>query len=442
MAFFSVRFGPLALLALVAAGPAPAPAPPRPAAPPVAALPPSPLPVATPESIGLSTQALNQVMGVLSTKVAEGRIAGAVFGIARHGKLGWLQAVGFRDGDLRERLTADAIFPLASMTKPIASVAAMVLVERGKLGLADPLSLYLPAFRSMKVMRQTPGADGAPPTQSLEPAARPITVQDVLRHTAGFINGNLSPNNPLGQQYIAAKLYDNGTSLTESVDKLAALPLGYQPGSKWEYSIAVDVLARVVEVVSGETFADFVAKNVTGPLRMTDTAYWQPETATKRFAAPRINPVTGVLPAHQDMLVRPVRIGGNSGLTGTAGDYLRFGQAMLNGGGLDGVRVLGAGTVANMTSDHLGTIPHDTVLGQYLLGPGRGFGLGFSVRITAGLNPMPGSVGDFDWGGAYGTQFLVDPQQDIVAVLMVNQQNQFDHVFRLFRTLVYQTLLK
>ena len=143
----------------------------------------------------------------------------------------------------------------------------------------------------------------------------------------------------------------------------------------------------------------------------------------------------------QDMLKRPVRIGGDSGLVGTASDYIRFGHMLLGGGTLDGVRVLGAGTVAHMTEDHLGAIPHDTPRGMYLLGPGRGFGLGFSVRL-AGDSPMSGTVGDFDWGGAFGTQFLVDPKQELVAVLMINQQNQFDRYFRLFRTLVYAGLVK
>jgi len=277
---------------------------------------------------------------------------------------------------------------------------------------------------------------------SFERARRPITVQDLLRHTAGMTDGALYPDTPVGRMYAEAGVQAPDRPLGEAMEALAKLPLVRQPGTMWEDSVATDVLARVVEVVSGQAFDRFVAREVTGPLRMADTGFVVAPKDQGRLALPRIDPLTGALPAHQDATTPAVRIGGSTGLMGTASDYLRFGQAMLAGGILDGVRFLGAGTVAHMTSDHLGRIPHDSASGQHLLGEGRGFGLGFSVRLGGGVNAMPGSAGDYDWSGADGTQFVVDPVRDMVAVLMVNQRNQFDHVFRLFRTLVYQTLAR
>ena len=395
---------------------------------------------ATPESLGLSSQRLAQVSEVLAAAVAEGRINGAVFGIMRQGRLAWLQAVGFRDTAQTERLKPDAIFPLASMTKPIASVAAMVLVERGRLKLTDPVAAHLPAFREMRVAVEK--RDGEAVEITYERARRAITIQDLLRHTAGMTNGSLYPNSPVGRLYNEAGVHAPDQTLAESIDKLAKLPLARHPGSMWDYSSATDVLARVVEVVSGQPFERFVASQITGPLRMVDTGFTVPERDHARLAEPRIDPLTGALPPHQDATKPPRRIGGNGGMVGTAADYLRFGQALLAGGVLDGARVLGAGTVAHIASDHLGSIPHDSASGTYLLGEGRGFGLGFSIRLAGGVHPMPGSAGDYDWGGAFGTQFLVDPGRDMVAVLMINQRNQFDHFFRLFRTLVYQTLVR
>jgi len=424
------------------------PARPQPARPPLAHPPlahpatpaaTAPLPPAPPESIGLSAQRLAQVTEVLAAAVVEGRINGAVLGIARQGRLGWLQAVGFRDTAQAERLKPDAIFPLASMTKPIASAAAMILVERGRLKLTDPITAHLPAFREMRVAIEK--RDEATDTTELtfERARRPITIQDLLRHTAGMTNGTLYPNSAVGKLYVEAGVHAPDRTLAQAIDALAKLPLMHQPGTVWDYSIATDVLARVVEIVSGQPFERFVAHEVTGPLRMVDTTYAADPKNHNRIAEPRTDPLTGALPGHQDATVAPARIGGNSGLVGTAGDYLRFGQAMLAGGILDGARILGAGTVAHMASDHLGHIPHDSPSGNYLLGDGRGFGLGFSVRLGNGVNAMPGSAGDYDWGGAYGTQFVVDPVREMVAVMMINQRNQFDHFFRLFRTLVYQT---
>ena len=404
----------------------------RPGAVPPVGPPVGPLPLAVPESIGLSAPRLVQVTEVLEAAVAAGRINGAVLGLARQGKLGWLRAVGFRDTAQAERLKPDAIFPLGAMTRPIAVVAALVLVERGRLKLTDPVSAHLPVFRELRVMV------GA----GFERVLRPVTIQDLMRQTAGLTSGVLAPESAVGRMYLEAGVHAAEKSLAEAVEAVAGLPLVRQPGVMWEDSVAGDVLARVVEVVSGQAFERFVAREVTGPWRMVDTGFGVAAAALGRLAEPRVDPMTGAVPEQRDMRVPAVRMGGDGGMVGTAGDYLRFGQALLAGGMLDGAQVLGAGTVAHMTSDHLGRIAHDSASGGYLLGEGRGFGLGVSVRLGNGVNAMPGSAGDFEWHGAGGCQFLVDPARDLVAVLMVNQRNQFDHFFRLFRTLVYQTLVR
>jgi CubicO group peptidase (beta-lactamase class C family) len=398
------------------------------------------LPQGDPEQAGVSQSRLQQVMTVLDGEVKAGRIAGAVFGMQRHGKVIWLQATGFRDASKNLPMTTDALFPLASMTKPIASVAAMTLVEQGRIALRDPLSKYLPAFKGVQVAKEPQG--GKPGTAgpiATEPPVRPITIQDLFRHTAGLVNGRLFVATPVRQAYIDAGVYNEPETLAEEVDKIARLPLAYQPGTYWDYSQSVDVLARVVEVVSGMSFDRYVAATVTGPLQMTDTGYNVPESQWSRVAQP-LPLADGTLPQHQDTHVITGHFQGNAGLVASAPDYLRFTQMLLGHGALDRVRVLGGGTVDLMTADALGPISHDTQSGNYLLGPGYGFGLGFFVRIADGESAFPGTKGVFGWGGAFGTQFLVDPVRDMAAVLMVNQQNQFPRIFEMFNMLVYQAM--
>jgi CubicO group peptidase (beta-lactamase class C family) len=379
-------------------------------------------------------------MVILGNEVTAGRIGGAVFGLERHGKVVWLEATGFRDKPGNLPMTTDAIFPLASMTKPIASVAAMELVEQGRIALRDPLSKYLPAFKNVRVAKELQGgAPGTPgPIATVDPI-RPITIQDLLRHTAGLVNGGAFSRTPVRVAYVEAGVYREPETLAEEVDKIAAQPLAYQPGTYWDYSQSVDVLARVVEVVSGESFDRFVAENITGLLKMTDTTYNVAEANWPRVARP-VAMENGTMPRQQDAHAVTAHFQGNTGLFATAPDYLRFMQMLLNRGTLDGARVLGSGTVALMRSDALGQISHDTETGNYLLGPGYGFGLGFSVRIADGESAFPGTKGAFGWGGAFGTQFVVDPQRDMAAVLMIDQINQFPRIFELFNTLVYQTL--
>ncbi len=399
-----------------------------------------PLPSGDPEAVGLSRPRLEAVMGLLQAEVTAGRIGGAVFGIERHGKVVWLQATGYRDKAANVPMTTDSLFPLASMTKPIASVVVMTLVEQGRIALRDPLSKYLPAFKDVKVAKDLQGGEpGTPGPIATVPLARPITIQDLLRHTAGLVNGGLFTRTPVRQAYQDAGVYKEPETLAEEVDKVATVPLAYQPGTHWDYSQSPDVLARVAEIVSGKPFDQLVADTLTGPLGMKDTAYNVPETDHARVAQPVALP-NGAMPPHQDTDHATGHYQGNTGLVSSAPDYLRFTQMLLDHGILGGTRVLGGGTVDLMRSDALGPIPHDTQSGEYLLGPGYGFGLGFSVRIADGESAFPGTKGAFGWGGAFGTQFVVDPQRDMAAVLMVNQLDQFPRIFELFNTLVYETV--
>src|SRR3954447_23692509 len=367
-----------------------------------------------PEKVGIIPGRLAHVTAVLENAVAQGRIAGSVFGIMRHGKLAFLKSVGYRDGSMTGRLETDAIFPLASMTKPLVSMAAMMLVEQGRIFLSDPLESILPAFASTGVLT----------LYGSEPVGRPITLLDLFRHTAGFTSGSLYPSSLLGKLYFDTGVHDPNQTLAVCIERLATLPLLHQPGTVWDYSIATDVLARVVEVVSGQSLAAYIREQITEPLRMNDTNFVVPEKDWGRIAEPRIDTLTGKHPPKQDGRLLCSRIGGNSGLVGTAYDYLRFCQMILNRGSLQGSRLLGGGTVSQMGADHLSAIPHNSPLGTHLIGPGRGFGLGFAVRLGVGEYSRPGSTGDLDWTGAFGTAFVIDPKLNMAAVMMVNQHNQ------------------
>jgi CubicO group peptidase (beta-lactamase class C family) len=335
------------------------------------------LPTGDPDTAGVSRERLQRVMLLLDGEVNAGRIGGAVFGIERHGKLVWLQATGFRDKAANLPMTTDALFPLASMTKPIVSAAAMTLVEQGELALRDPVANYFPAFKDVRVAVEFQGgAPGTPGPIATEKLARPITIQDLLRHTAGLVAGNLFSRTPVRVAYVDSGVYQEPETLAEEVDKIAKLPLAYQPGTHWDYSQSVDVLARVVEVVSGKRFDKFVAETITGPLQMTDTSYNVPEAKWPRVALPVALP-TGVLPRQQDTHHITGHFQGNTGLVSSAPDYLRFTMMLLGRGALDGVRVLGGGTVDLMRADALGQYHMTRKAGPICSGPATGSGSAF-----------------------------------------------------------------
>jgi CubicO group peptidase (beta-lactamase class C family) len=398
-----------------------------------------PLPTAKPEQVGLSSQRLERVTQTLKTQIANGRFPGAVVVIARKGKIAYFETVGQRDPVAGAPMSKDAIFRLYSMTKPFVSVAAMMLVEDGKLTLADPITKYFPQLANLQVAMPTKDADGKT-TYTLVKAERPIIIQDLLRHTSGFVYGQFTPNERVKAAYSEIGVLADVTP-AEQIDRLARAPLAHQPGTAWEYSVSTDVLGRVVEQVSGMPLSAFLAERVFAPLKMKDVAFLVPKEKVARLAQPfPVDKETGKPITLFDVTVPHKNDAGGHGSAGTAGDYARFLQMMLNGGQLDGTRLLSRVTVAYMSSDHLDTIKP----AMPTLQPGYTFGLGFAVRKGNGLNWAPGSAGEYNWGGAAGTGFWVDPKEQLVVVIMTQTvpgpaAQRIDRA--LWRQAVYQSLV-
>ena len=389
---------------------------------------------ARPEAVGLSGARLGQLSAALKSDIEKGVIPGATLLVARHGKIAWFESMGVRDPGNRAPMSKDAIFRIYSMSKPITSVAVLMLVEEGKIALADPVSKYIPQLGGLKVGVEKPGVNG--PTLELEPARREITVQDLLRHTSGLTYGFFGPG-LVKKAYVDAKLWEDYPSNAEFVDRLAKLPLLYQPGTTWDYSHSTDVLGRLVEVVSGRTFGEFLTARIFTPLGMPDTAFYVGDAAKQgRIAEPFPNDRSiGVGAELNDPRVVQKWESGGGGLVSTTMDYARFLQMLLNGGSLNGKRLLSPKIVAYMTADHLGggAVPGPL----YLPGAGFGFGLGFAVRKDAGVSPFPGSVAEYNWGGAAGTYFWVDPKEDLFVVYMMQSPKQRVAVRALLKNMIY-----
>ncbi|HEV2676690.1 MAG TPA: serine hydrolase domain-containing protein [Aliidongia sp.] len=390
----------------------------------------------TTETLGFSTERLQRITAGFEAGVAAGRIGGAVAAVMRRGETAYFEATGYRDKAAGDAMAKDAIFRIYSMTKPLTSVAAMILVERGQLLLGDAISKYLPSFANQQVAVVPEG--GGPLV--LERARRPATIQDLLRHTSGLVYDMLFETTPVKRLYREAEISTARESLTDKVDRLGRLPLAHQPGEVFEYGYSTDVLGRVIEIVAGQPLDAFIAAEVTGPLGMVDSGFWVPPAQIHRLAEP-VADAAGKIPPLRKVTEPPLMLSGGGGMVGTTADYLRFCTMLLNGGALDGVRILGAKTVAYMTTDHLGTKRRDNSTGRHLLGAGHGFGLGFSIRLADGESDMPGSAGDYSWGGYAGTQFWVDPKEQLIAVMMIQQPNEFTDYWRLFRNLVYQAIV-
>jgi CubicO group peptidase (beta-lactamase class C family) len=387
----------------------------------------TPLPHAQPADVGLCPERTQRLMDALRREVASGRLPGAVAMVSRRGQIALFEAVGEQDPATGTPMQTDSIFRIYSMTKPVVSVAVMMLVERGLLLLSDPVSRWLPEFANQQVAK----ANG------LEPVKQEATVQDLLRHTAGLTYEFLG-NSLVQRQYDAVKIASRERTNAEFSTTLAGLPLQFQPGTVWAYSRATDVLGRLLEVVSGQNLGAFLQANIFGPLGMVDTGFAVPPEQQHRIAEPFAHDPDGGEPMKVlEPRQVPAMEGGGGGLMSTAMDYARFLQCLRNRGELDGVRLLGPHTVDYMTADHLGRIPSE----GSLLPPGHGFGLGFAVRTQLGMAPVPGSVGLYYWGGIAGTTFFVDPALDMVAMLMVQAPNQRDYYRPLFRDLVYAALL-
>ncbi|BBK39102.1 penicillin-binding protein [Allostella sp. ATCC 35155] len=395
-----------------------------------------PLPTAVPEAVGMSGERLGRIARVLEADIAAGRIPGAVVAVARRGKLAYYEAFGFRDKDAGTAMTKDTIFAIASMTKPMTSAAIMMLNEEGKLFVGDSIARYHPALAKMPVAVLKTGADGQPGFDT-EPAKRPMTLQDLLRHTSGLTYGGRGTT-PVHKIYPASSAF-SGTNLTgaEFIEKLGSVPLLYAPGTRWEYGLSTDVLGLVVEKVSGQGLGAFLQERLWTPLGMTDTSFAIPEAKQDRFAKALPNdPNTGRPQSVLD-LRKPLKMECGGGCAAsTAGDYIRFAQMLLDRGRFEGRQILAPKTVDFMTADHVGDADRER------LAPGYGFGLGFTVRLETGVAGVTGSPGDYNWGGAYGTWFWVDPKEEMTTVFMAHAPGPTRlHYRRLLTTLVNQAIV-
>lgn len=388
-----------------------------------------------PEAAGFSAQRLDVLMAVLQSEVAAQRLPGAVVVIARRGHLALFNSVGALDPATGTPMASDAVFRIYSMTKPILSVAVMMLMEQGKLLLSDPVAKFLPEFSHQQVVSRV---DGTVVTHTARQAA---TIQDLLRHTAG-LTYEFMGSASVQRQYAQARMGSRDRTLAEFSQELAKLPLMFEPGSAWEYGRATDLLGRVVEVVSGQRLGSYLTDHILTPLGMHETWFSVPPEHHARIAEPFAkDPEGGVQMRVIDVREPAALESGGGGLASTALDYARFLQFMLNQGALDGVRLLGPHTVAYMTADHLGDIPVHSAASRALLPPGHGFGLGVAVRKTQGVDNVAGSVGTYFWGGMAGTTFFVDPKEELFAILMLQAPNQREYYRMLFRNLVYAALV-
>jgi len=396
-------------------------------------------PVSDPEALGFSSSRLARIAAWQQSQVDAGAFSGAVSVIARNGKVAYLRAVGFRDHAKTVPLRSDAIFWIASMTKPVTSVAAMMLVEDGKLDLAAPAHQYLPELKDMMVGVETTNPASGQSKLALEPQKRPMTVEDLLRHTSGIVY-------PEGNNTAVHKLYRGGgirglardSSLKDFVSRLARLPLAHQPGEVWEYGYSADVLGRVIEVASGQPLDQFLDSRLFKPLGMVDTGFWVPPEKLARLVDP---PVGAETLFDRDVTKPTTLFSGGGGLVSTAADYLRFCQMLLNGGELDGVRILSPATVRRMTTSSL---PPGIRFAGGSVGPlvGSTFGLDFGIRSDAARSMVPGSVGSYTWGGAWGTYFWVDPSEQLIAIQLIHVAPDKSFQFRApFRNLTYGTFL-
>jgi CubicO group peptidase (beta-lactamase class C family) len=399
----------------------------------------------SPEEVGFSSVRLKRLPDRINEDVKDGKIPGAVVLIARNGRIVMFDAFGYRDRESKAPMQTDSIFRIASMTKPITSVAAMTLVEEGKMSLADPVAKYIPAFEETKVSITKSAPDGTV-QMGLEPQERPMTIEDLMRHTSGLTYGAIGKN-VVKQSYNEMKVTDVDQTNAEMAAKLAKLALLYQPGTHWEYSMSTDVLGRVIEVVSGMPLDKFIEERIAKPLKLGDTGFDVSPDKKGRGVRPQKEGPRNEAPPIPDVTYRSTWKSGGAGMVSTAADYARFLQMFANGGELDGVRIISRKTIDLMTANNL---PPDIKMGDdmWRLGPlepsarvGQGFGLGFAVRTEQGRNPLPGSPYDYHWGGVWGTYFWHDPRERMYVVFMMQSPAAGEQYHAVLRDLVYQALV-
>ena len=401
------------------------------------------LPTAVPEDLGFSSERLARIKPVIQREIDKGQYPGAVMLVARRGKVVYFESVGLRDALIGAPMANDALFRLYSMTKPFTSVAIMMLMEEGKLRLTDPVSKFIPAFANLQVSVATTDPYTGAAKYVNVPPDREMNIQDLLRHTSGIVYGQYTSHPKVKELYAKEGVDWKDLTAAEQIERLARVPLAHQPGTTFEYSLSTDVLGRVVEAISGMALGEFLQARLFTPLGMTDTTFLVPQDKRDRLAQPyAFDPATKAPIKLLDVTVPQKNDAGGAGGVGTALDYARFLQMLINGGELDGVRLLSPVTVKYMASDHLG--PDTKFSGVTTLPGGTGFGLGFAVRNETGRFEVAGNAGEYFWAGAAGTGFYVDPKDEIVCVWMTQGQpgmaRRYDRY--LFKQMVYQAIVK
>jgi CubicO group peptidase (beta-lactamase class C family) len=401
----------------------------------------NPLPRAKPEAVGMSSERLAEIGKVLNADIERGRIPGAVVAIARKGKLVYFEAFGYRDKAAGVPMTTDTIFNIASMTKPMVAVGALMLYEQGQLALEDPLARYFPEFKEMRVAVMNDSGESILETV---PAARPITIRDLMRHTSGIVYGGRGST-------VVHKMYPSGSgaaaiSMTEPefVDKVSSVPLLYQPGTVWDYGFGIDLLGLVMESMTGQKLGEYLQQRLFKPLGMVDSGFvLRPDQVARYAKALPNDPDTGRPQTIEPNLAQGAKFECGGGCAGsTASDYLRFAQMLLDKGKLGHVRILGRKTVEYMTSNQLGPEVKNLVANADPTRADYGFGLGLAVRTTPGIVRLMGSVGDFSWPGASGTNWWVDPHEQLAVVFMAHSPGPIRWHYRyLINALVDQAIV-
>jgi CubicO group peptidase (beta-lactamase class C family) len=394
-----------------------------------------------PEQLGFSRERLGTLTEFFKAEVGAGKVPGVIMLVQRRGQPAYFETFGVRDAATKAPMTPDTLFRIYSMTKPITSVTALMLVEEGKLSLDEPVSKYIPSFALSKVGVEKIGDDGKPELD-LVPLRRPMTIQDLLRHTSG-ITYSFSGQGLVYSEYAKERFEATRLSNEEFVERIAALPLAHQPGTTWEYSHSTDVLGRVIEVVERKPLIQVFKEKLFDPLGMANTSFYVADPAKHPLIAEPL-PADGGSGANAMFDPRNERKwqSGGGGLVSTIGDYARFTQMIANGGMLDGKRYLSPKIFAWMASNHIGPSTGISPGSRFLPGPGFGFGLGFGVRVEQGASAVPGSIGELYWGGAGGTYFWVDPKEEMFVVLMMQSFAQRVRFRAIVKNLVYGALEK
>jgi CubicO group peptidase (beta-lactamase class C family) len=394
-----------------------------------------------PEAAGFSSEGLDKINTYFNHEVTGGKIPGAIVLIVRHGKPVYFECFGVRDVATKLPMTPDTLFRIFSMTKPITAVTAMMLIDQGKLGLDDPLSKYIPSFADVKVGVEVKGEDGTPKLD-LIPLERPITIRDLLRQSSGITYGFYG-DTLVRKAYRAADLFKGNFNNADFAERIAKLPLEVQPGTIWDYGHSMDVMGRVIEIVSGKSLYQTEKEMLFDPLGMTNTTFYVADPA--RFpliAEPMPNDKTFVAAMERDVRVPTTWEAGGSGMLSTVKDYGLFAQMLLNGGSLDGKRYMSPETFKMMTSNQIAPATDVRKGPFYFPGDGFGYGFGFGVRIDRGDNNPPGSIGEFKWDGAGGTYFFVDPKLDMYVVFMIQTPSERGRIQRDLKKMIYDAVLQ